>query len=76
MKKEELDKYLNKYVQLIDFTNRSYKGFLLKIRNFKFEVNKQTYDALINNGYVLDCDDCRWVNFRKSHIKKISLIKE
>ena len=75
MKKEELDKYLNKYVQLIDFTNRPYKGFLLKIRNFKFEVNKQTYDALINNGYVLDCGD-HWVNFRKSHIKKISLIKE
>ena len=76
MEKQEIDKYLNKYVELIDFTNKSYKGFLFKIRNFKFEVNKQTYDALINNGYVLDCGDCRWVNFRKSHIKKISLIKE
>lgn len=72
MKEQEIDKYLKKYVVLTDFSNKSYKGFLLKIKNFRFEVNKQMYAALIDNGYVLDCGD-RWVNFRKSRIKKIKI---
>ena len=73
MKEQEIDKYLNKYVELIDFKNETYKGFLFKVKNFKFKVHKQTQDAIINKGYVLDCGDC-WLNLRKSHIKKINLV--
>jgi hypothetical protein len=78
MKKEEIDTYLNKYVEVVPAIKYScaiYKGILYKIDNFKFNVAGSTRTAIINKGYVLDRGD-RWINMRKSHIKKINLIKE
>ena len=37
--------------------------------------NDKTANSQSLASYVLDCGD-HWVNFKKSHIKKISLIKE
>ena len=75
MEEKEIDKYINKYIELIDFKNTSHKGLLYKINNFMYDVGKYTKVAMINKGYVLDKGDCNY-NLRKSHIKKIQQIKE
>lgn len=73
MKEQELDKYINKYVEIVDFENKSYKGRWYKINNFMYNVGKDTRQAIINKGYILDVGD-RYINYRKSHIKKIKKI--
>lgn len=40
MKEQELDKYIDKYVEIIDFRNKIHKGILYKINNFIFEFMK------------------------------------
>lgn len=74
MTEKELDKYIDKYVEIIDFKNKIYKGILYKINNFIFEFMKQEQLALINKGYILDVGDS-YINYRKSQIKKINQIK-
>lgn len=74
MTEKELDKYIDKYVEIIDFRNKIHKGILYKINNFIFEFMKQEQLALINKGYILDIGDS-YINYRKSQIKKINQIK-
>lgn len=74
MTEKELDKYIGKYVEIIDFKKKTHKGILYKINNFIFEFMKQEQLALINKGYILDVGDS-YINYRKSQIKKIKQIK-
>lgn len=76
MKEQELDKYIGKYVTLIDFTNTVEKGILYKIVNGKFTRNNKEKYTPINNGYFLDRNFNGGICYRKSHIKKIKELKE
>lgn len=73
MKEQDLDKYLNKHVEITDFENEKSVGCLYKIIGGKFKVNGIEQLAAMNKGYILDKGYC-FHNYRKSHIKKIKVL--
>lgn len=73
MKEIELDKYVGKRVELVDFQNKIHEGVFYKITNGWWKRNGTEYQTMINKGYVLDRNDC-FLNLRQSHIKKIRVI--
>ena len=73
MKEIELDKYVGKRVELIDFQNKIHEGSFYKIENGRWKRNGTEYQSMINNGYVLDRNDSL-LALRKSHIKKIRVV--
>ena len=73
MEEKELDKYINKHVEIFDFRNNTYQGTLYKVNDFKYKVGKLTKLAIIDYGYILEDDD-GYVPYKGFHIKKIKQI--
>ena len=74
MKEQELDKYLGKYIELVDFTNEKQIGILHKIIDNKININHREEFMPIKNGYCLERELDSNICYRKSHIKKISVL--
>lgn len=71
MKEEEIDKFLGKDVEITFTNNQKHKGYLCRIVNSK--TSTKGYEELhaINKGYAILRTNGSWLDFRKSHIKKI-----
>lgn len=70
MKKEKIEKYLNKEVTITYIDNFVAKGILHKEEDFPNDPNK-----LRDGGYLLrPCNFTPAFHFRKSHVKKIELL--
>ena len=75
MKEQELDKFVNQYVKVTDFENDEFIGRLHKILDSKtYERGFEVFHA-IKNGYHLERIGKNAIDFRKSYIKKIEIIK-
>lgn len=72
MKEIDIDKYIGKFVKIIDFEKDINYGKLYKIKDGIINRNGQQEFHSINNGYFLE-SYTKGIDYRKSHIKKIEI---
>ena len=75
MKEQELDKFLNKCVEITEYDGRIQKGYLYKIENGRTKINGREELNPINKGYFLVRFYDGGIAYRRSHIKKIKELK-
>ena len=75
MKREELEKYIGKYVEITLFDNEKITGILYKTGSERYKYDSSLY--LPQNKYVLE-NECNRNDyscvFRSSHVKKLKLL--